>query len=512
MPTLKDALHLKENPFENYTAESEPNISAYAVKPPYIDTINQRVLSKKSFILFGDRGAGKSATRVTLFNDIWKDLVDYDKPFIVNFLDYSACLVKLRDGNLQEWDILKEVAYLVLEQLLIWLTSLGESDRRIYTESLTPEEMSHLIVMLRAFYLSRPEVDRKVSESAALRLLGHAWSMRGILWASKRWDALSKLVGNIADIFAKKVDKDADIGGAVQDLLKNTSASASGGRVLLEKLVDTVKIFSFSGIVVLVDKVDETEITTNSAQNTAQLISPILSHVQLLEVEGFAWVFFLWGDIRPHFEKEGKIRLDKIANTSIEWSVPFLKKMLNERVRFFSDKRLEFSALFASEIDVEGNAEDLIRLSMRSPRELVRLLDIIVAEHDAKYASLDKVVLLDNQSLDAGKDKYVTTRIYDLFDRETVRQVCRVAKMQFINKDLQSAFRISASGARNKIIAWQAAGIIKQTGTRAQEGDQGGKPNYEYTVTDARIGRLIERSLIQIDDLASEEAELDLDL
>lgn len=504
MPTLKDALKLKANPFENYTAENEPDISSYAVKPAYIDTITQRAYSRRSFILFGDRGAGKSATRVTLFNDIWSLQKDEGKPFVVNFLDFSACLPKLAKGNVSEVDLIREVAYIIIEQLFIWLSSLSEEDRITFVEALTSEERVQVRTLLEAFYFSKAEADRHMSEGAALRLLGHAWRERTQLWTSRRWDAISKVIGSVAGMFARKVDKDLDISQPVEALLKSVNNAPNGGRVLLEKLVDLVKIFSFTGIVVLIDKVDETELTSASTEKSANLIGSLLAHVQLLEIEDFSWIFFLWDDIRPHFEKEGKIRLDKIANTKIEWSEAFLRKMLDERVKYFSDGKLSMAALFSPTMPLDDTLNDLIRLSMKSPRELVRLLDNILAEHDAKFAGDVEPKLLESESIEGGKDKYVKTRVNDVYSAETIRQVCRLPSLKFINKDVQAAFRIGVGSARNRVSAWQAAGIVKLTGTRASEGDQGGKPNNEYSVVDARIARLIDRSLIEIDDIDSE--------
>ena len=62
MKTLVQSLGLRSNPFEHYTAETEPFIPSYAVRPPYLQAISDRVKGLSTFILFGDRGAGKSAT------------------------------------------------------------------------------------------------------------------------------------------------------------------------------------------------------------------------------------------------------------------------------------------------------------------------------------------------------------------------------------------------------------------------------------------------------------------
>jgi hypothetical protein len=79
MPRLVEALKLKGNPFEHYVAEKEPDIAVYAVKPPYFEVIDARAKNTSSFILFGDRGAGKSATRLTIFKELWKESAEGKK-------------------------------------------------------------------------------------------------------------------------------------------------------------------------------------------------------------------------------------------------------------------------------------------------------------------------------------------------------------------------------------------------------------------------------------------------
>src|SRR5664279_1679902 len=93
--TLVKLLNLRGNPFEHYTAETEPDIASYAVRPPYLQAISDRVHGLSSFILFGDRGAGKSATRITIYNEVWKQISTSTvqaerRPLVVNVTDFSA--------------------------------------------------------------------------------------------------------------------------------------------------------------------------------------------------------------------------------------------------------------------------------------------------------------------------------------------------------------------------------------------------------------------------------------
>ncbi|WP_156475051.1 hypothetical protein [Acetobacter malorum] len=191
------------------------------------------------------------------------------------------------------------MAFLTIESLLVWLSSLTVEERDQYTTNLDSEEKSLLVGMLQAFYVSRAENERHQTISAALKLLNQAWSTRSALWINKKWTSLSGVLSSIVDLITKKyVAESADVAANVDAFLKTMGPdSRITPRIVLEKLVELVNIFGFSGVVVLVDKVDETEFTQNSAEAASKLVHPLLAHIQLLEVPGFAWQLFLWSQV-----------------------------------------------------------------------------------------------------------------------------------------------------------------------------------------------------------------------
>jgi hypothetical protein len=277
--------------------------------------------------------------------------------------------------------------------------------------------------------------------------------------------------------------------------------------------VDFAQIFHFSGVIILIDKVDETEATSNSANQTAALIHPLLSRVQLMEVEGFAWIFFLWDRVKVFFEDDKyHVRLDKIGHATVTWDGDFFALMLNKRIRFYSDGRLDFSGLLAHGLDVDRIYKDLIGISMRSPRELIRLMDVIIREHDIRHAASNEDILLSVGSIEAGLDKYVTDVITTIYGERLLGQIFRLNKTIFTNKDVQLTFRVGAQSARTRIQSWENAGIVKLTGTRAAEGALGGKPANEYTIIDSRIERVMKRQLVTYDPVMDEpELAFDFD-
>jgi hypothetical protein len=268
MATLVNALKLRGNPFEHYVAEMEPNIAVYAVKPPYFEAIDARTKNLSSFILFGDRGAGKSAARLTIFKELWKSKAQGQKvPFAINMTDFSAALLGKQIVKATEATLIAEVAFLVIESLLTWLSSLEDADRAVYLGALNADEKSLCYNLLRDFYLIRTEAMRERSAREAMELFNQAFLAKSKLWVEKRWEPIASLIGVISDALARRaIDTKDSISANVSAAIGKDRGNSFGPVLLLRKLVDLIEIFDFSGIVVLIDKVDETDATSNSGE------------------------------------------------------------------------------------------------------------------------------------------------------------------------------------------------------------------------------------------------------
>lgn len=511
MPRLIETLNLKGNPFEHYVAEQEPDIADYAVKPPYFEAIDARAKNASSFILFGERGAGKSATRLTIFKELWRaNASGYKVPFVVNLTDFSVAMSGRQLNKANEETLIREVAFIVLESLLTWLTSLEEDEREIYLEALNPDELALCYELLRDFYLSQSEQKRQRSVREAMALFNQAFLAKSKLWVEKRWELLARLTGNIIEAFVNRVTgAEANIS---QDVAALAGVQSTGFDSILamRKLVQLVEIFDFSGLVILIDKVDETEATNNSAEKTAELIHPLLARVQLLEVASFSWIFFLWEKVKSIFESDKyPVRLDKIGHATVSWTDEFFALMLDRRLEFFSEGQIKLDGLFVPSMNVEEIRNELVRVCMRSPREIIRIMDVIIREHDVIHADKPEGMLLDDASVQAGINSYVKDRISSIYGERLLAQIFRLNRTTFSNKDVQLTFKVGAQSARTRIQSWENAGIIRFSGTRAAEGVQGGKPANEYAIIDARIERIMQRQLISYNEPIIADPEFD---
>ena len=501
MPKLLDTLGFSENPFASYSAENEPDIDSYFVRPPYYSFVDDRGRNSRSLVLFGARGAGKSATRLTIFKETWRQVSNNARgPLVVSVDDFSRVLAE-GPAKVDLGKFLLEVGFVVTESLLLWLSGLEDADRDTFLQALDPNEERAAIALVERFYLTRPEFVRNASLREPLKLLNQAWAKRTALWISMKWDSVAGLVSKIAQGLIKKATAGTiDVGDSLGPLLASPQSAWNElqyARAILIKLVDLAKQFGFSGLVIQVDKADETQHTTNSAAATAALIYPLVANVQLLEIEDCGWQFYLWDKVRDEYTSDRMpVRLDKIPNATIAWDESFLTSLIERRLDHFSRGAVAtFGALCDSAVDADSVLMEAVRLAMRSPRELIRALDTVLREHDEQFASQPKPPKLQIETLERGLDKYSVEAMRRMFERIDLQQIAKLRQITFINHDVQQAFRINDQSARNRIRRWTDAGIVAHTGTRAVEGSVGGKPSYEYSVVDHRIKRMLARQL-----------------
>lgn len=506
MPTFNKSFSFQESPFEQYVAENEPDIGQYAVVPPYFETSKRRALRPSSHILFGSRGSGKSATRLTTEKELWSLHSEGEKvPLPVPFVDFSPLIDRGSLDQVTTDALVKQLAFLTLEVLFLWISNQEEEEELI--EMLNTDEKNLFFDLSLLFYLNVPEQNRQVSQNEVMRLLQQNWANRTQHWMQQRWVRIATVIGKVTSAILSKKYKIEDVSKEISFLLSDNGEIRSP-TAMLSKLVELVEVFGFSGISVFVDKVDEHPKTQSSPAQTAKLVYPLLSQVQLMEVHGLGWQFFLWDRVSETFnESDLYVRLDKIAHSEVSWTDDYLKLMIDERLKHFSNKKVaSFSDLVEEGVNADPHIQNAIELSGRSPRELVRILDTITREYDARYAVLDTPKKLDDESFSIGMDKYVQDVIWRLYERDILSQILRLEKSTFINKDVQQAFKLSPPGATNRIKKWEACGAVKLTGTRSAEGQGGGKPANEYAISDPRIMRLASRKLYDPNDLTEAAA------
>lgn len=480
------------NPFENNTAEREPNIALYAVRPPYLDRVLKTSSDKGIFVLTGSRGSGKSATRLTVSKNYW----DSDpKRLVVPLIGFNVFRPFIKATIPLEL-FANQIAFLAIEQILSWLSALDDTSATKILEKQNVSEKAFVRKMLGHFYLNRSENARKASSTECFESMDFSIANKSLLWIDKRWDQVSSAVANFAAKLGEKYFE-IELGdpNAYAELLKRQKQDGFGDPIyIFTKIVELARIFGFNSVAIHIDKVDETEWTTNSVEAACDLIYPLLANIQLHEIQGLTWTFFLWDKVKDILTDEQKrpVRWDKIPSGGISWNNDFLKKLVDLRIKHFSNNKLTSLADICEEgLNSDNTLIELIKLSENSPRSLITMLDIVVSEHiQANQQGHQK---LDENAFAAGMDIYARKSLTDSGRNGDADQIAKIKISLFSTKDVAARFGINPQNARAKIDSWQKMGLIMQQESRV--GAAGGRPVDYFSVLDPRVARVIERSL-----------------
>lgn len=481
------------NPFENNTAEREPNIDKYAVRPPYLDRVLKTSQEKGIFVLSGSRGSGKSATRLTVAKNLWNS----DKaPLVVPLIGFNIFRPYAKNSIPLEF-YADQVCFLVIEQILGWLSTLDEEDAFTRLRSLNSGQKHLTDRLISNFYLNRSDTARAASGRECFEVLDVSLARKGGIWLEKRWDQVASVVSRLASAAAKKY-ADFDIGDpkSYEALLQQQKKEGFADPLyVFSKAVELARAFGFTGVVLHIDKVDETDWTNTSVSAAGDLIYPLLSNIQLHEIDGLTWTFFLWDKVRDYLciENNRAVRWDKIPNGKITWNEAYLTQLIDKRIQHFSAEKLQGLAdICDPQLDINLVRQELFSLSERSPRNLISLLDVVLSEHIQLHQTAH--IRLNFNSFCMGMDSYSSSSVANLGITSAVEQLTKLKALSFVTKDVAARFRISNPAARSKIDQWIEMGLVEYAGS--QVGPSGGRPVDQFEVSDPRLQRIIDRNLV----------------
>jgi hypothetical protein len=189
---------------------------------------------------------------------------------------------------------------------------------------------------------------------------------------------------------------------------------------LLAKLQGVLGSLGFSGLVVIVDRLDEPHVINGSAERMRQVIWPIFDN-KFLKLPGLGCKLLLPGELYRFVERETesfnqRARLDKQNLVpALEWSGETLHDIASARVRAASvgTPPATLGQLFASDVD-ERRLIDGLR-GLRVPRQLFKFLHRLLVAHC--HAHTDARPAYRIGLADFERELAVFRRDQDAFDR-----------------------------------------------------------------------------------------------
>lgn len=459
-------LGFAEHPFQFTNADEEEHLQSYFVPPPYFISVWGDPDSPKSQVVFAPRGGGKSAQR---------RMIEYRSETSDVFAITYDRFETLNEKELESVSADYHLRNLIQKALLGFL--LEFHDRHMQAPSFRRNERDQIAGLCHQ-YLSR------ITRLEALDSLN---SLKTVSVKAKQFlrDWSGPLNAMFAAVLAAKGLPHAQLGlgGAA-----TTETSLEGPlKTHLELVRDLILSIGYKSIYILIDKVDETAVTGNNAEASFNLVKPLLRDLELLQMRGVAFKFFLWDMLLPKYRRYA--RPDRLEQFELSWSESDLKKMLSRRLEAFSGKRVhDLSQLTNAEL-----AQPLhflvVLFAEGSPRDMIRICQEIVAEQlqinpDSTSIEIDAIA--------QGISKFCIRRASEILSPAIYRELVKVARLDFTATYVANeVFKFDVNSARNKIRQWTEAGAVEKVG----ELDSGGHPIYHYAVRDVRVAKAIASQL-----------------
>ena len=218
-------------------------------------------------------------------------------------------------------------------------------------------------------------------------------------------------------------------------------------------LIQLFKKIDINTIYILIDKVDEQHLTGNDPKASYKFISSLIKDLELLEMPGVAFKFFLWDALRSYCTKDA--RPDRIFSYNLSWEFNKLQEMLNKRMQTYSKGHIN------NALELFYPAKSLgrtILFSEGSPRDCIRICNRILSEQ-FKYDSYNKV--FSPFIVDMAIDKFTDEKINELItNRSNQMHLSKIHSVSFTIEELVGKKVASDVPAiRNIILPWTTMGL-----------------------------------------------------
>ena len=441
------------DPFAKTNADEEELLKSYFIEPPFFKAVYGDLATPKSAVVFAPRGGGKTALKKML------ELSSQSDQFMcVTYNQFGVAGLRLKDIDLQYH--LRNLARLLLVAVLsgaaeIGISSFSHDDR-------------HLIYLLTREHLSKIDVTEL---KAAIQ------SVQNLTDKAKEW--WNKFTGPIGLVLNGLLTK---IGLGTAEVEK---FSVAGGKI--GQLIDQISLLGqfatklgYKCVYVLVDKVDENGLT-GVASNSFQFIAPLVSDLQLLELSGFGFKFFLWDLLRDEYRAVA--RPDRVKYYDLRWEARQLAEMLSRRLSAHSaDRVASLGAISAA--DARDKIDQAVALfSQGSPRNTIRICKEILDQQSeidssARELSIDAVV--------RGFDVFAKNYTNEILQDTIIRDLQKMRRADFTVKYVYTdIFRFTQQAGMTKVRSWQDAGVVEQIG--AIQETRGARSSNHYGISNLLV-------------------------
>lgn len=455
--TLLSNLGFEADPFARTNADEEERLSQYFVPPPFFAAVYGEYQTPKSAIVFAPRGGGKTALKRKI------EISSNGKPFLCITYNQFDVVGK----NLSQISSEYHLSNFVQLTLVAVITAASEKG----IDNLSQDDR-HLIYLFVQEHLSR--IDQTELKAAIKSIKNFSDK------AEELWNRFTGPIGLVVNALLQR------IGLGSTEISKFERAGGSLGS-LPDRLQTLQRIsgkLGYNSIYVLIDRIDETPLTSTS-DHSFTFIESLLTDLQLLETPGFAFKFFLWNALLGDYQKVA--RGDRVKYYRLEWDHFDLMRMLSERLKAFSLKRVvTLESISDSAIDL-GLDKAVAIFAQGSPRNVIRICKEIL---DQQSEVDPKVSRLSEDAIKKGFEQIATNISHELYTDTIIKELQRSKRCDFTIRHIYAdVFKFTQPAGLSKVRTWEDTGAVQQLGT-IQERPRA-RPSNHYGIANMLLAKHI---------------------
>jgi hypothetical protein len=442
------------DPFASTNAADEPLISSYFVDPPFFPAVVGDPNNPKSNVVYAPRGGGKTAQKIMI-----EKRSAEAKSFLCISYDRFPDIKSPRNAD-SEFH-LNNITRILLLAILVEIETNPSC-----SEGLSDLDKKLLVTLSRSF-LGSLSAEKFKDSLSAIKSYGDK--------AHDLWTKYGGAVIALANAISHKF--------GIGKLELNASAYKPEDETLrfrFDALVHVANKIGYSSVYILVDRVDELSITAQDAEKGFEFLSSLLIDLPLLETPGVGFKFFLWDQMKEHYQSAGG-RPDRLIEYSLDWSVDDLETVLQKRLEAYSEKRVSRLDELISK-DSPYNVHKLVAyFANGSPRDMVRICKRIVDDH-TKTGRFGGII--DFRTVKSAIASFSLERARELYGAHFT-DLKKIGELTFtINGLASDVFRVTQQAARAKVQKWQASGAVVKIGDIPNPGN---RAQYVYGILDPRL-------------------------
>jgi hypothetical protein len=446
---LLQFLGFEADPFAKTNADEEDRLEKYFVAPPFFNAVYGDPKEPKSAVVFAPRGGGKTALKRKI------EVASQDGNFVCvtyNTFDVGSRRLEEVTSDFHLHNIVE-----VLTVAILGAAAVRESN-------LTSDE-KHILYLFIKQYLSGIDQTRLREDINSVKNLSDK--------AKEIWNSLTGPIGfALSAIFANFGIDSADV-----SKFEAQAGKLGSYKLQLESLAKLAYRLGYPSVYVLIDRVDETPLTTNSADGTNAFIRPLLSDLHLLELPRFAFKFFLWDLLASSYQQSGG-RPDRVKTYTLRWTYQQLADMLSQRLKAHSGGRVG-SLQEICDASIGRPLDEVVAIfAQGSPRNVVRICKEILDQQSEIDAAATKI---SDQAIRFGFDRISHTIAGEMFEERVVQDLQRCRRCDFTIRFISSEiFKFTPQAGTNKVRNWENSGAVIQVGQIIES--KGNKPSVLYGV------------------------------